>query len=132
MDPASFNGPHKQAQVNVPYSHPAPIPSNYSNPDVGGPNYPAASGPRTPPPSNVVYVPNFHQSNDGLTPSYFNMPSSSGTAPRQRGPPGFAIGAGAGAFAAGADMIGDNFMSGFDVPLVFGNPSLTIVTAPFF
>jgi hypothetical protein len=113
-----------------------PIPTNYSNPYVGGPNYHAASGPRTPPPppppSNVGYVHNFHRSNDGSTPSYFNMPSSSGTAPRQRGPPGFAIGAGAGAFSAGAVMFGDNFMSGFDVPSCFGNPSLTIVTNPLF
>ena len=119
-----------------------PIPTNYSNPYVGGPNYPAASGtsyqplrtpPSPPPPSNVGYVPNFHRSNDGLTPSYFNMPSSSsGTAPRQRGPPGFAMGAGAGALAAGAVMFGDNFMSGFDVPSGFGNHSLTIVTDPLF
>jgi len=141
MAPASFNGPHKQAQSNVPYSHPVPFPTDYSNPYVGGPSYPAASGPsyqppRTPPPppppSNVGSAPNFHQSNNGLAPSYFNMPSSSGTAPRQMGPPGFAMGAGAGALAAGAVMFGDNFTSGFDVPSGFGDPGLTIATDPLF
>lgn len=144
MDPASFNGPHKQAHTNVPYSHPVPYPTNYSNPYVGGPSYPAASGPSyqpprapppPPPPSNVGYAPNFHQSNDGLTPSYFNMPSSSGTAPRQRGPPGFAMGAGAGALAAGAVMFGDNFMSGFDVPSGAGAlaaGAVTFATDPLF
>jgi hypothetical protein len=154
MDQASFNEPHKQPQTNVPYSHPMPFTPNYSNPYVGGPSYPSAAGPsyqpsysaaagpsyqaqRTPPPpppSNVGYVPNFHQSNDGLAPSYFNMPSSSGTAPRQRGPPGLAMGAGAGALAAGGVMFGDNFMSGFDLPSGFGlgDPTLTIATDPLF
>ncbi|TKY56395.1 hypothetical protein E2542_SST20840 [Spatholobus suberectus] len=63
------------------------------------------------------------------------MPSSSsGAGPRQRGPPGFAIGAGAGALAAGAVMLGDgNFMSGFDVPSgLGGDPTLTIATDPLF
>ncbi|CAI8585765.1 unnamed protein product [Vicia faba] len=143
MDPASFNAPFKQAQTNVPYSHPMPFPSNYSNPYVGGPTYPAATGAgpsyqplRTPPPpppaSNFGYVPTFHQSNDGLAPSYFNMPSSSGTAPRQRGPPGFAMGAGAGALAAGAVMFGDNSMSGFDFSSGIGDPALSIATDPLF
>ncbi|MCI79820.1 hypothetical protein A2U01_0101091, partial [Trifolium medium] len=56
------------------------------------------------------------------------MPSSSGTATRQRGPPGLAMGAGAGALAAGGVMFGDNFISGFDVPSGFGlgDPTLTI------
>lgn len=137
MDPNSFQGPEKQAQTNVPYSHPMPFPTNYSNQYVGGPSYTAATGPsyqptRAPPPSNFGYIPSFHQSNDGLAPSYFNMPSSSGTAPRQRGPPGLAMGVGAGALAAGAVMFGDNFMSGFDVPSGFGDPSLTIATDPLF
>lgn len=144
MGPGSFQRPEKQAQTNVPYSHPVPFPTNFSNPYVGGPSYPAAAGPsyqppRTPPPpppappSSFGHIPTFHQGNDGMAPSYFNMPSSSGTAPRQRGPPGFAIGAGAGALAAGAVMFGDNnFMSGFDVPSGLGDPSLTIATDPLF
>ncbi|KAJ1431728.1 C2 domain [Sesbania bispinosa] len=142
MAPGSFNWPEKQAQTNVPYSHPVPFPTNYSNPYVGGPSYPAAAGPSyqphrappppPPPPSNVGYIPTFHPSNDGLGPSYFNMPSSSGAAPRQRGPPGFAMGAGAGALAAGAVMFGDNFMSGFHVPSGLGDPTLTIATDPLF
>ncbi|KAK7385460.1 hypothetical protein VNO78_31181 [Psophocarpus tetragonolobus] len=133
----SPHGPAKQAQTKVPYSHPVPFPADYATnpPYMGGSSY-AAPGPsyqpsRTtyPPPSpssNVGYAPNFFPSSGGMAPSYFNMPSSSSAAgPRPRGPPGFAIGAGAGALAAGAVMFGDNFMSGFD-------PTLTIATDPLF
>ncbi|KAK7301031.1 hypothetical protein RJT34_11886 [Clitoria ternatea] len=144
MAQASFQGPGKQAQTNVPYSHPVPFPANYANPYVGGPSYPAATGPTYPPPrtippqpfppSNVGYIPTFYPSNGGPGPSYFNMPSSSsGAAPRQRGPPGFAVGAGAGALAAGAVMFGDNLKSGFDFPSgLGGDPSLTIAIDPPF
>ncbi|KAG4954915.1 BON1-associated protein 2 [Glycine soja] len=134
---ASFHGPQKQAQTNVPHSHPVPFPADYAtNPYVGGPSY-APAGPSYPPPrtttpspSNVNYAPNFFPSSGGMAPSYFNMPSSSssGAGPRPRGPPGFAIGAGAGALAAGAVIFGDNIMSGFDV----GDPTLTIATDPLF
>ncbi|XP_027333701.1 uncharacterized protein LOC113848411 [Abrus precatorius] len=137
MGQGSFHGPQKQAQNNVPYSHPVPFPADYANPYVGGPSYqpPRRSPPPPPPHSNIGYVPTYDPSSNGSVPSYFNMPSSSssGAAPRQRGPSGFAIGAGAGALAAGAVMFGDNFMSGFDVPSGFGgDPTLTIATDPLF
>jgi len=133
-----FHGSGKQAQTNVPYSHPVPFPADYATnpPYMSGPSYPAATGAsyqtprRTPPPphSNVNHAPTFFPSNGGMAPSYFNMPSSSssGAGPRPRGPPGFAIGAGAGALAAGAVMFGDNFMS------QLGDPTLSIATDPLF
>lgn len=145
LAPASFYGPEKHAQTSAPYTHPVPFPANYSNPYVGGSSYPAAAGPSyqpprgppppppPPPPSNVGYVPSFYPSSDGLGPSYINMPSSSGAAPsRPRGPPGFAMGAGAGALAAGAVMFGGDFMSGFDVPSGLGDPTIAIATDPLF
>ncbi|KAI4306986.1 hypothetical protein L6164_030220 [Bauhinia variegata] len=137
---ASFQKPENQAQSNVPYSHPMPFPANYSNPSVGGPSYPSAAGPsyqppRTspppPPPSNVGYVPTFLPRNDQLQPNYINMPSSQ-AAPGRRGPPNFAMGAGAGALAAGAVIFGDDFMSGFDVPSGLGDASLAIAIDPPF
>lgn len=132
-----FHGTGKQTQNNVPYTHPVPFPADYATnpPYMSGPSYPAATGPsyqtpRTtpaPPHSNVNHAPTFFPSNGGMAPSYFNMPSSSsGAAPRPRGPPGFAIGAGAGALAAGAVMFGDNFMS------QLGDPTLTVATDPLF
>lgn len=146
----SYHGPQKQAQTNLPYSHPVPFPADYTNPPYvgGGPiaSYPTTAGPSyqqaprtTPPPlSNVGYAPTYFPSSSsgGMGPSYFNMPSSSSTGPgaRPRGPPGFAIGAGAGALAAGAVMLGDNnFMSGFDVPSgLMGDPTIAIATDPLF
>lgn len=50
MAPASFHGLEKQAQINNPHSHPVPFPTNYSNPYVGGPSYPATAGPSYQPP----------------------------------------------------------------------------------
>ncbi|KAL4574946.1 hypothetical protein LXL04_021786 [Taraxacum kok-saghyz] len=73
-----------------------------------------------PPPYNVGYMP---QSSINLPPSYTNMPSSSGARPG----PGFAMGLGAGALAAGAAIFGDDFVSGFDLPSGF-----TISTDPPF
>lgn len=136
---ASFQRPEKQAQTNVPYSHPMPFPTNYSNPTVGGPSYPSVAGPSyhpprapppPPPPSNVGYIPAFPR-NDGWPPNYINMPSS-GVGHAQRGPPGFAVGAGAGALAAGAVLFGNDFTSGFDVPSGLGDPTLAIAIDPPF
>ncbi|MED6158653.1 hypothetical protein PIB30_034710 [Stylosanthes scabra] len=139
--PQSFHGSHKQAQTSVPSAQQVPFPSNYSNPYGVGPSYPASAGPsyyqpargppppiQPPPPSNVGYALSFYPSSVGLGPSYINMPSSSSYAAapnRPRGPPGFAIGAGAGALAAGAVMFGD-------VPSSLGDPSIAIVTDPLF
>ncbi|KAL5569686.1 hypothetical protein UlMin_026261 [Ulmus minor] len=154
---ASFNKPANQLRANSPYTHPMPYPTNYSNPSVAGPSYPPARGPsyppssgpsfppargpsyqppRTPPPppppSNTGYIPTFLPRQDGVPPTYINMPSSSGAPPARGGGPGFAMGVGAGALAAGAVIFGDDFMSGFDVPSGFNDPTLVISTdSPF-
>ncbi|XP_015933117.1 uncharacterized protein LOC107459395 [Arachis duranensis] len=145
--PQSFNGSYKQEQTNAPYAQQVPFPSNYSNPYGVGPSYTASAGPSyyqpargppppmPPPPSKVGYAPSFYPSSDGFGPSYINMPSSSSYAAapnRPRGPPGFAIGAGAGALAAGAVMFGDDAMSRFDVSSSLGDPTIAIVTDPLF
>ncbi|XVF41262.1 hypothetical protein PTKIN_Ptkin01aG0266600 [Pterospermum kingtungense] len=135
--------PDNQSQVNIPYRHPVPHPTNYYNQSQGVPSYPSASGPsyhppRTPTPlpppapSNAGYIPTFFQRTD-QTETYFNMPSSA--AAPGRGPrPGLAmgVGAGVGALAAGAVIYGDDFMSGFDVPAGLQDASLTISGDPLF
>ncbi|OMO89950.1 C2 calcium-dependent membrane targeting [Corchorus olitorius] len=133
--------PVNQFQANnTPYTHSLPHPTSYYNSSQGEASYPPASGPsyrppRTPPPppppSNVGYIPTFLPRTDNLSENYFNMPSSS--AAPGRGPrPGFAMGLGAGALAAGAVIFGDDFMSGFDVPAGLPDASLTISTDPPF
>lgn len=148
---ASFHRPENQVRANSPYAHPVPFPTNYSNPPAAGPSYPPARGPsyppargpsyqppRTPPPppppSNVGYIPTFLPRPGHLPETYINMPSSSSSgAPLGRGGgPGFAMGMGAGALAAGAVIFGDDFMSGFDVPSGFSDPTLVISTDPPF
>ncbi|XVF81910.1 hypothetical protein PTKIN_Ptkin16aG0000400 [Pterospermum kingtungense] len=132
--------PDNQSRVNIPYTHSVPHPKNYYNPSQGAPSYPSASGPsyrppRTPPPPpppfNIGYIPTFLPRTDHLTETYLDMPSS--TAAPGRGPrPGFAMGLGAGALAAGAVIFGDDFMSGFDIPAGLQDASLTISTDPPF
>lgn len=126
-----FQRPENQQQPNMPYSHPKPFPTNYSNPYMGGPSYFAAAGPsyQPPPPSQVGYSPTM-VSNSG----YINLPSSGANPAAQRAgvPAGFAVGAGAGALAAGAVMFGNDLMSGFNVPPGLGDASLTIATDPLF
>lgn len=145
--------PENQFRINSPYAKPMPSATNYSNPSAvelsytptSGPSYPPASGPsyqpsRTPPPppppSNVGYIPTFLPRTDQMPETYINMPSSSGAPPPGRGTrgggPGFAMGMGAGALAAGAVIFGDDFMSGFDVPSGLQDASLTISTDPPF
>lgn len=116
----------------------APSPSNYAL--AGGSNYQPShtplgssyhqslaqpSPPPPPPPYSVGYMPS--SSVDNLPPSYINVPSSSGARHGPRNGPGFAMGLGAGALAAGAAIFGDNFVSGFDLP-----SSFTISTDPPF
>ncbi|KAK3003743.1 hypothetical protein RJ639_018313 [Escallonia herrerae] len=114
-----------------------------STPPPPGPSYSSAGGPsnqppRTPPPplppSNVGYIPTFLPRTENMPASYINMPSSgaSHAGPRHNGGPGFAMGMGAGALAAGAVIFGDDFMSGFDFPVGLQDASLTISTDPPF
>ncbi|XP_031248373.1 uncharacterized protein LOC116106172 [Pistacia vera] len=131
--------PENQSQTNFPYAHSVPYSTNYSNVSVGGQSYPPPAGPsyrppRTPPPppppSNVGYIPTFLPRTDHLSSTYVDTPSSG---PPGRGVrPGFGMGVGAGALAAGAVLFGDDFMSGFDVPSGLQDPSLTISTDPPF
>ncbi|XP_030486920.2 protein SRC2 [Cannabis sativa] len=113
-----------------------------SYPPAAGPSYPPTAGPsyqppRTPPPppppSNAGYIPTFLPRPDRMQQTYVNMPSSSSGAPPGRGGgPGFAMGMGAGALAAGAVIFGDDFMSGFDVPSGLQDPSIVVSTDPLF
>ncbi|XVE86006.1 hypothetical protein DITRI_Ditri18aG0001300 [Diplodiscus trichospermus] len=132
--------PDNLSQVNIPYAHSVPHPTNYYNPSLGEPSYPSASGPSyrpprmpppPPPPSNIGYIPTFLPRTGNQTETYLNMPSSA-SAPGRGPRPGFAMGVGAGALAAGAVIYGDDFMSGFDVPAGFQDASLTITTDPPF
>ncbi|CAL0319600.1 unnamed protein product [Lupinus luteus] len=120
---ASINQPENHLQTNIP---------DHSDPYVGEPSYHAAVGPSyqpprtrtTPPPSNIGYIPIFLPRNDDLSAGITEMaPSREGTG--RRGPPGFAVGLGAGVLAAGAVIFGDDFISGFDVPPGLGDANLT-------
>ncbi|KAK8301345.1 hypothetical protein V6Z11_D04G013500 [Gossypium hirsutum] len=134
--PVEATRPHNQSQMNIPfpYKHPVPYPTSNYNPSQGepsasGPGYRpprSATPPPPPPPSNVGYIPTFLP----RTETYMNMPSSVGAGVGPR--PGFAIGVRAGALAAGAMLFGDDFMSGFDVPAGFPDPTLAISTDPPF
>lgn len=137
---ARFQQAEKPSQENFPYSHPTPFPTQYSNSSVGGPSYPSAAGPsyqppRTPPPppppSNVGYISTFLPRMNNGPPSYINMPSS-GAAPGRNGVPGFGMGLGAGALAAGAVIFGDDFLSGYDFPGGLPDVSLNLSTDPPF
>ncbi|KAI5670343.1 hypothetical protein M9H77_10707 [Catharanthus roseus] len=142
LPPALRQQPETHPQAASSYTHPIPFPKSYSN--LPGPSYASAGGPsygggtsyqppRTPPPppppSNVGYIPTLMPSTDNLPSSYINMPSS-GPAPRPGVVPGFGMGVGAGALAAGAMIFGDDFMSGFNVPQGLQDPSLIISMDP--
>ncbi|KAI9157627.1 hypothetical protein LWI28_025496 [Acer negundo] len=127
-----------------------PLAGGPSNPLAAGPSYSAAGGssyppaagpsyrpPRTPPPppppSNVGYIPTFIPRANTFSDTYINMPSSGPPGPgRAMTRPGFGMGLGAGALAAGAVIFGEDFMSGFDVPSGLSDASLTISTDPPF
>lgn len=91
---------------------------------TAGPSYHSAAGPsyqphrtRTPlssPPSNVGYIPTFLSRNDGLPPSFTDIPQSMEES-CQMVPPGVVMKISAEALAAGAAIFGDDFLSGFDV-----------------
>ncbi|XP_042510033.1 uncharacterized protein LOC122085615 [Macadamia integrifolia] len=134
--------PQPYPQMNVPYAHPMPFPGNYQNqspmgepsyPSAGGPSYrPPTTPPPPPPPSHVGYLPTFLPRTDPLPETYVNMPSSVSGTSRAGRPNNFAMGAGAGALAAGAVIFGDDFMSGFDFPSGLQDASLTVSTDPPF
>ncbi|KAG8501878.1 hypothetical protein CXB51_004600 [Gossypium anomalum] len=98
-------------------------------PSASGPGYRpprSATPPPPPPPSHVGYIPTFLP----RTETYMNMPSSGSWS---RAKTWFCNGSwGAGALAAGAVLFGDDFMSGFDVPAGFQDPTLAISTDPPF
>lgn len=100
---------------NYPSSGKPPHTPSYHHPLTQPPvTYPYANHQAPPPlPYNVGYMPASSMDNN-----YMNMPSSSSSGPRAAGP-GFAMGMGAGALAAGAVIFGDDFVSGFDVPTGF-------------
>ncbi|KAI9110731.1 hypothetical protein K1719_018169 [Acacia pycnantha] len=135
VPPATIHRPENLQQQPNMSSYPKPYPTNYPNPYVGGPSYYAQAGPshQPPPPPHVGYNPTMLPRTE-----YINMPSSSssGVGPAaQRGgvPAGFAIGAGAGALAAGAVMFGGDFMSAaHNFPPGLGDASVTIATDPLF
>ncbi|OIV96891.1 hypothetical protein TanjilG_00473 [Lupinus angustifolius] len=122
-----------QASIHQPENHLQTKTPDYSDPYVREPSYHAAVGPSyhqpsrtrtTLPSSNVGYIPTFLPRNDDLSPGFTDMVRS-GAGTRWRGPPGFAVGLGAGALAAGAVIFGDHFISGFDVPPGLGDANLT-------
>ncbi|KAK9741884.1 hypothetical protein RND81_03G135400 [Saponaria officinalis] len=123
VPPFHVSGNHHQPSSN-PYAHPIPYPSNYWQPATG-PSYPRPS--TTPPPPPPPQLPPYA---GGYGPSYMNMPSSSGAG--RGGVPGLGVGLGVGAVAAGAVMYDGDFMSGFELPTVMPNPSLTIAIDPPF
>ncbi|XP_016512366.1 uncharacterized protein LOC107829414 [Nicotiana tabacum] len=128
-----------QPQLNHQYARQVPYATNYSHPLVGGMSYTPAAGssyqppraPPPPPPANVGYIPTFLPRTDNASSSYLSMPQS-GAAATRNARPGFGMGVGAGALAAGAVIFGEDFMSGFDIPRGLPDPSLTISLDPPF
>ncbi|KAK9117278.1 hypothetical protein Sjap_016225 [Stephania japonica] len=90
------------------------------------------------PPSHVGYLPTFlPEANQPLPSSYINLPSASTSTssapPRNVGVgPAFGMVVGAGALAAGAVIFGDDFVSGFNLPPILQDASLTISTDSLF
>ncbi|KAK9119814.1 hypothetical protein Scep_017907 [Stephania cephalantha] len=94
--------------------------------------------PPLPPPSHVGCLPTFLPgANQPLPSSYINLPSASTSTssapPHNVGVgPAFGMGVGAGALAGGAVIFGDDFMSGFNLPPILQDASLTISTDVLF
>ncbi|KAK9117270.1 hypothetical protein Sjap_016217 [Stephania japonica] len=91
--------------------------------------------PPTPlPPSHVGYLPTFvPEANQPPPSSYINLSSASSAPPRNVGVgPAFGMGVDAGALAAGAVIFGDNFVSGFNLPPILQDATLTISTDSLF
>lgn len=120
--------PEDHEQTNVPDYHSVPFITTIS---VGEPSYQpprTRTPPSPPPPSNIGYIPTFLPRNDGLPPTFTDIPPPR-TAPGQRvPPPGVALELSAGALAAGAVIFGDDFLSGFDVPAGLGDATVNMET----
>ncbi|PKI33896.1 uncharacterized protein LOC116189539 [Punica granatum] len=130
-------------EVELSYTHPTPIPPNFSNPSVGGPAYPRAIGPSylpprpappmplPPPPAGTYNYRPAYLPAEFTNGTYFNMPSSA-AGRGGRGPMGYGAALGAGALGAGAVLLGDGLVSGYDMPLGFQDPSLIVSLDPPF
>ncbi|KAI3815927.1 hypothetical protein L1987_15611 [Smallanthus sonchifolius] len=135
---------HSENYLQPNYPTPLPPGPSYHQPQTapppnyaltGGSNHQPSHNPlgpsyhqlptQPPPPYNFSYMPS--SSINNLPPSYINMPPLSGPRPGPGARPGFAMGLGAGALAAGAAIFGDDFISGFDLPTGF-----TVSTDPPF
>ncbi|KAK9108198.1 hypothetical protein Syun_024209 [Stephania yunnanensis] len=94
--------------------------------------------PPLPPPSHVGCLPTFLPgANQPLPSSYINLPSASTSTssapPHNVGVgPAFGMGVGAGALAGGAVIFGDDFMSGFNLPPILQDASITLSTDVLF
>lgn len=123
------------ARHSHPYSLPRPPahPSaNYHNtlePGTGYHRTPTQPPPPPPPPSNTGFLPSLFPGTGPLPETYVNPPPSSGPA-RHGGTPGFGMGLGAGALAAGAVIFGDDFMAGSSFPAGLDGGSLTVSADP--
>lgn len=127
MHMATFHRSEYQTQANSPFPHdPVSRRTNYSNPSAVEPSHPLplANGPSyqppwTPPPPspplNVGYIPTILPKSE----TYVNAAPSSAARACGEQQPGFLVGVGAGALAAGAVIFGDDFMSGIDIPSGF-------------
>ncbi|RWW13343.1 hypothetical protein GW17_00022935 [Ensete ventricosum] len=123
------------ARHSHPYSLPGPPAhpaANYHNtlqPGTGYHRTPTPPPPPPPPPSNTGFLPSLFPGTAPLPETYVNLPPSSGPA-RRGGTPGFGMGLGAGALAAGAVIFGDDFMAGSSFPGGLDGGSLTLSADP--
>lgn len=132
-----------KTEVELSYTHPTPIPPNFSNPSVGGPVYPRAVGPSFLPPRPSHQPPLPLPSGGSYSyprpflpveyteGTYINMPSTS-AGRGGRGPMGYGAALGAGALGAGAVFLGEGIMSGYDTSSGFQDPSLIVSLDPPF
>lgn len=113
--PATSHQFNNYNQVSYPYSQPMPPPRSYytqmqpNNLPNMVPSYPRHSTPPPPPPpSNTGFLPAIFPGSSHLPDNRGNMPTSGYGG--QNSQPGFGMGLGAGALAAGAVLFGDDFM----------------------
>ncbi|XP_072955290.1 protein SRC2 homolog [Typha angustifolia] len=124
-------------QTGHPYGKPTPAPVNHQNPSTSSTGYPRrTTPPPPPPPSNAGFLPTLFPAPPNRLPEhYINVPPNRTVG--QAGGPGFGMGLGAGALAAGAVIFGDDFLSGSSFPASLsggggGGGSLIVSTDPPF